>query len=557
MFDRVAPLLAAAAHHYNRGELDEAGRLCSRILRMDSRHPQALHLSGLVAMASGNSRTAQELLARAASVQSGPELLVDLAAAMIANGNPRKAIDCCRKALAITPLHAEAHYNLGTAHYRLREFEAAAASLREAVRLKPDFAPARINIGLALRGLGDYSAAQEQLEHVLRINPTDAEALLYCGIVCQDQGGFAKAIAYYERALALKPDSAEILGNMGNTYRDMGDFAKADGTFERVFALAPGYAAGRSDYSRALLARGEFARGWELYESRWEAEGWPDRADYPQPLWNGEPLAGKHLLVWGEQGIGDQIMFASMVPETLEKAASCALACEPKLVDLFARSFPAARVVARGSAAHAELIKQPFDYQVPIGSLARHLRRNFAQFPRHSGYLRADPVKTRAWSERLAALGGGRKIGISWRGGFVGTRRHLRSLDLDAWLPILRISGAEFVSLQYTECAAELEALRSRHGISVHHWQEAIDDYDETAALVCALDSVVSVCTALVHLTGALGRPAWVLVPAVPEWRYMREGERMPWYPSVTLFRQQRVGEWAGVVEQVARRLCE
>jgi hypothetical protein len=335
----------------------------------------------------------------------------------------------------------------------------------------------------------------------------------------------------------------------------MGDFPRADRTFARVLELAPGYAAGRSDYAHALLARGEFARGWELYESRWEAEGWPDRAAYTQPPWNGEPLAGKRLLVWGEQGIGDQIMFASMVPEVLAQAAACCLTCEPRLAEIFTRSFPAARVVAQGSAEPSTLAGQHFDYQVPMGSLGRHLRRDFGDFPQLRGYLHADPAKTRAWAQRLAALGPGRKIGISWRGGFVGTRRHLRSIDLQEWTPILTVPDARFVSLQYTECAAEREALRARHGIALHHWQQAIDDYDETAALVGALDLVISVCTALVHLAGALGRPAWVLVPAIPEWRYMRQGDRMPWYSSVTLIRQQRIGAWGEVIADVAARL--
>ena len=259
--------------------------------------------------------------------------------------------------------------------------------------------------------------------------------------------------------------------------------------------------------------------------------------------------------LWGEQGIGDQIMFASMIPEILACAGSCCLVCELKLTDLFSRSFPAARVVPRKSEVDRSLSGQPFDYQVPIGSLARHLRRDISDFAGGGRYLHADAGKTESWARRLADLGPGRRIGISWRGGFVGTRRHLRSLDLEAWLPILRTPGVRFVSLQYTECAAEREALRAQHGIELHHWQEAIDDYDETAALVCALDGVISVCTSLVHLTGALGRPAWVLVPAVPEWRYMREGDRMPWYSSVTLYRQERVGEWSKVIAQVAERL--
>lgn len=545
-------LLAAAARHYDRRELRDAERLCARILRRNPQHPEALHLTGLVAMARGEPRAAQDWLARAASVRPAPEILVDLAAALMTNGDLHGAVGCCRDALAISPLHAQAHYNLGTALHWMNEFEAAAASLREAVRLKPDFHAARVNLGRALLGTGDYRAAQEELERVLGVDPSHAGALLFCAIACHEQGDFAKAVGCYDKALALKSDSVDILGNLANAFRDAGNFPRAVETFERVMRLAPGNANARNDYSHALLARGEFRRGWELYEARWEAHGLSDPSRYRQPMWNGEPLAGKRLLVWGEQGIGDQMMFASMLPELLAQAESCSIACEAKLAGLFARSFPAVSVVALGSEAHAALRNEPFDYQVPFGSLARRLRASFGDFPRHSGYLRADAAKVRRWAERLAALGGGKKIGISWRGGFVRTRRHLRSIGIEQWLPVLQVPGAVFVSLQYTDCAAELEALRARQGIDVHHWQEAIEDYEETAALAGALDLVVSVCTALVHLTGALGRPAWVLVPAVPEWRYLREGERMPWYPSVRLFRQERVGEWGEAIGRVA-----
>jgi tetratricopeptide (TPR) repeat protein len=419
---------------------------------------------------------------------------VDLAAAQIGCGDPQAAERSCRRALVLDSRHLQAHFNLGTALYRRRAYEAAASSLREALALDPDFFPARVNLGLALRALGEFSAARAELE----------------------------------RAREL---------------------------FERALASEPGYAHARVEYAYTLLAAGDYARGWEHYEARWEANGWSDPADFRQPLWKGEPLEGRSLLVWGEQGVGDQILFAGLLPEVIGRAAACTVTCEEKLVRLFSRSFPGVRVLARNAALHARLGREPFDFQTPIGSLARFLRRAPGDFPLHSGYLRADPQRVCFWRERLAALGPGRTVGLSWRGGVATTRRHFRSIPLESWLPLLRLEGVHFVSLQYTDCVQELETLRARHGVLVHHWPEAIADYDETAALVCALDSVASVCTALVHLAGALGRPALVLVPAVAEWRYGRTGPRMPWYPSVELVRQRRLGDWAPAIEEVAARL--
>jgi ADP-heptose:LPS heptosyltransferase len=177
-------------------------------------------------------------------------------------------------------------------------------------------------------------------------------------------------------------------------------------------------------------------------------------------------------------------------------------------------------------------------------------------FPRHSGYLCADPLKVAAWKERLAALGPGLKVGLSWQGGTQVSRARLRSMTLEQLLPVLRVEAVQFVDLQYTDTAEERARLEAVHGVRLAHWRSGIDDYDETAALVSALDLTLSVCTAVVHLAGALGRPAWVMTPYSPEWRYGHAGECMPWYPSVKLVRQPAPGEWEPVIAAVARQLA-
>jgi len=197
------------------------------------------------------------------------------------------------------------------------------------------------------------------------------------------------------------------------------------------------------------------------------------------------------------------------------------------------------------------------DYHVLAGSLPGLLRNRLEDFPRHEGYLVADPLRAERWRARLAELGPGPKIGLSWRGGTHLTRRSLRSLALHDLLPVLRTMGLRFISLQYGECAAELEGLRRETGIEVVHWPEAIDDYEETAALCASLDLTLSVCTSVIHLNGALGKPVWVMVPAVAEWRYGVQGDSMPWYPSVRLIRQASGGDWSDVFARVTRDLAE
>ncbi|RPI48731.1 MAG: hypothetical protein EHM59_00630 [Betaproteobacteria bacterium] len=194
--------------------------------------------------------------------------------------------------------------------------------------------------------------------------------------------------------------------------------------------------------------------------------------------------------------------------------------------------------------------------QIAAGSLPLYFRRRLEDFPRHHGYLRAAPERIAHWRQRLASLGPGLKVGLSWVGGALKTRRALRSIGLPQLSPVLRSPGAHFVSLQYTRCEADIDAFTRDSGIAIHHWPEAIADYDETAALVSALDLVISVTTSIVHLAGALGKPAWILVPTVAEWRYLRSGCSMPWYPSVRLHRQAVLGDWVPVVEEIRSALC-
>jgi len=277
----------------------------------------------------------------------------------------------------------------------------------------------------------------------------------------------------------------------------------------------------------------------------------------PFAPWKGEPLEGKTLLISAEQGLGDQIMFSSCLPEVVGRAQQVILECDHRLAGLLQRSFPAVRVIGSRQEMTPPWLREVGhpDYHLRAGDLPGFFRTRLDDFPRHDGYLRADPARVAHWKARLAALGAGRMIGLSWRGGTRGTRRSLRSLGLSDLLPILRIPGLRFVSLQYGDCAEDLEALRRETGIEVAHWPEAIADYEETAALCVALDLTVSVCTSVIHLNGALGRPVWVMVPAVAEWRYGVAGETMPWYPSVRLIRQAATGAWAEGFAQVARDL--
>lgn len=392
----------------------------------------------------------------------------------------------------------------------------------------------------------DCGTAESIAARAVETHPDSREAVLLLGMARQKLHRCEEALLCYERADRLGGADAELWDLRGSACQELGRLEEAFAAYDRALELRPDYVLAKFHRALARLLVGDFERGWPEYELRLLND---NGGASPYPRWDGATRCG--VLVRREQGLGDEIMFASMFGDLQRTAGRCAIECDPRLASLFARSFPAVQVLpTRDGEASGAL--SGIDAEIPAGSLGAIFRRKSSDFPRHQGYLVADPARVSHWGRRLEALGPGLKVGLSWRGGVRKTRAALRSLNLDALAPILDLPGLRFVSLQYTPGAeGEIQGAAA----PVVHWPEAIADYDETAALVCALDIVVSVCTSVVHLCGALGRPAWVLAPLSPEWRYGFTGSGMPWYPSVRIFRQRSYGDWRSVVGEVADAL--
>ena len=432
------------------------------------------------------------------------------------------------------------------------------AALWRSVKVRPGRAPAADPPGTLLdrvRGLIERDACDEALALAQAAAERDAysfEANLCLALALHKLHDSQRALVACEAAYRLRADDADLHDLRGSILQELGRLDEAAADYDRAVVLRPDFALARFHRGLAALLAGDFERGWDDYElRRLNALRHASAAGVEQ--WDGSSLAGRTIWVTREQGLGDEIMFASMLPEIIAGAGRCLVECDARLVPIFQRSFPAAIVFA--SRPDGELPPalrgEKVHFAVGSGSLARFLRRRAEAFPPHAGYLRADAGRVEQWRQRLAALGPGLKVGISWTGGVRKTRRALRSIPLAEWAPILKIPGTRFVSLQYTPGAAEQAA-----SAGVVHWPEAIEDLEHTAALACALDLVVSVCTSIVHLTGALGRPAWVLAPHAPEWRYGAAGETMIWYPSVRMFRQPAPGDWRAPIAAVAERLA-
>jgi len=483
------------------------------------------------------------------------DILNELGLVEHAFGNVSCALDTFELAVNANPDHPEAWNNLGLAHAARGRVRDAKRCFLRAISIRPNFYTALCNLGLACQQLEELEEADRHLRAAIAANSELPEAWLNLGGVLQDLGRLEEARSACEEAIRHSAGGTDTRVALGGVLYRLGESQAAEREFRAALARDAASPEARLGLAQVLLARGAFAEGWDLYEARLKARGSPAR-HFPFPPCEGRP-DGRRLLIYGEQGIGEEILFASCLPDVAREAACCSLVCSPRLQGLFGRSFPSIELLSEGAA--MKLVESGDAIRdvacLPIGSLPRLYRRERAHFPRHAGYLAADPARVARWRERLAALPGARRFGIAWRGGRASTGRALRSLAPEQLAAVLATPGIAWVSLQHGAKDEELARLGAACGARIAHWQDALADLEETAALLCALDGSVTVASTVVHLGGALGRPVWVLTPVAPTWRYMADGAELPWYPSARLFRQARPGEWDEPVRRVAEAL--
>ncbi len=505
-----------------------------------------------------NSPAALEALPAHAQIAARAAFEAGLAA--YSAGEFATAAACFNRALHYRHDDADAHNNVGLSYFGDGCLDDAADAFLLAIHFRPHFPQAFYNMALTALQRGDCDDAIKSLERALELSPAYVAAHNTLGYVLTHlTGDFERGAAHIRTALELSPAEPDVLCNYSAVLTQEGNTRQALQVCERLLAGHPDMHEARLNRALARLKLGHYAEAWPDYEARKLARGNYARRNLPFTEWQGEQLQGGKLLLYAEQGLGDQIMFASCVPDTMQRGGICLIECAPALVPLFSRSFPSASVLAQSgneenvaSLAHAAGV----DHQIAMGSLPAHFRKRLDDFPRVTGYLRADPARREYWKHRLRNLGPGLKVGISWSGGTRSTQGASRSTQLAQWLPILQTRRCHFVSLQYGNAATDLAAMLQAQPLPVHDWREANETFDETAALVAELDLVISVQTALVHLAGSLGKSTWVLLQANCEWRYGEDGETMPWYPTIRLLRQSRRGKWQPVFERIARDLA-
>ncbi|MGZ5114606.1 MAG: tetratricopeptide repeat protein [Burkholderiales bacterium] len=472
-------------------------------------------------------------------------------------GRNEDAADSFALALAHDEHLAGAWFGYGKLLRRAGRLEDAIVHLKRAVAESIDASDAWIELGLASNEFGQTEAAADAYEHAIRADPDRPAGYINLGLLYLSQLGDAcRAEMLFRRAIDLAPDRIEPHANLGLALHEQGRSQECLSNYDQLVEAHPDCSEYRWHRGCVRLSIGDFERGWLDHEARKLRLGrW--RRPLPFPEWDGSSDAAGKLLVYAEQGLGDEIMFASCLPDVLQISQRCIIECDARLASLFQRSFPKAQVhgVDRAVddlswlAEHADITAQ-----CAIGSLPQYFRRSSKAFEGRGPYLVADPHLVDRWRERLRSAGHGLKVGIAWRGGTYKTRRELRSTALTQWQPVLSEREVQFFALQ-SASHEELQELRRMSGLSIHERPDITKDVDELAALIACLDLIITVQGTTAHLAGAQGRPVWILLNYSAEWRYMNAGERMPWYPSAKLFRQTTPGAWDALFDAAAHEL--
>jgi tetratricopeptide (TPR) repeat protein len=489
----------------------------------------------------------------------------NLGTALQAQGKMEDARACYRRSIEINPDHIEGHNNLGNVSKELGALEDAVACYRKAIDINPDYFEGYSNLGNVLRDLGRFDEAITNCRQALSLQPDFAEAHNNLGNALQGNGAYEDAMASYRQAIALMPDFAEAYSNLGNALKDQGQLEEALGNYKRVLEIDPENAKAHFNLGILQLLSGNFEEGWPNYDWRWRVKDFVSHESniiHKESLWHGENLKGpdgKKILVSMEQGIGDEIMFASMIPDLAQVADEIVVECEARLVPLFKRSFPTITFIVRSDAPLDDATEDEIDFQIPAGNLGSHFRRNFDQFPKPASYLLPDAKKKghirNDYSDRWPDK---RLVGISWKSGNVSVGGK-RSLMLDQWEPLLANPDCQFINLQYGNVAGDLADLKKSTGVDVYQDPsvDPLKDMDAFAAQVAALDLVISVTNTTVHVAGALGIPTWIMLQNVPDWRWVRGRDDSLWYPSIRLFRQENPDNWEGVIARVNEELSQ
>lgn len=537
-----------------------------------------------------NAKAAYQKILKVAPQDKNAHHLLGLALHQL--GESEKGISHIKKAIAIDPTQASFYANLGNVFAALKQYDDALDVLQKAVTLAPADSDTKSNLGLVLRELGKLDEGEKVLRETLKASPGHGLALLNLGNILKDKeqtdealsifkealksqpanadllanigmllwqkGGLDEAEQFCKKALSLNPQHLKAMNNLGCIFWRRGDLSKALDIFDQISAISPDYAWPHFNRGCIQLLKGNFKVGWQGYEwglllkdgRRVLNKAQLTKADVRKI----DDVQDKSVLVLNEQGVGDHVMFSSILPDLAKVAKNVVAACDKRMVPLFKRSFQAVENLSFvTSGDHPGAV----DDGICLGSLGSLFRNEMADFPKQNSFLKADEDKTKELRARYWQGQEGKKlIGIAWKSKNMSYGKG-RSAGLDLWKPVLTTPDCVFVNLQYGDTDTDIERAQQSFGISIID-DKAIDplaSLDDFSAQVSAMDLIISIDNSTVHFAGGLGVPVWTLLPTDCDWRWLQEGEKSYWYPSMRLFRQKESGQWDEVFADVARAL--
>jgi Flp pilus assembly protein TadD len=587
--DSVAQWVARGFAEHRAGRLAQAETAYRQALAIQPGHCDALHFLGLIAHQMGdNEKAARHIRAAIAANGVNPGYHCNLGLILCQLDRPTDAEVSLRTALRLRPEYPEALNCLGMTLHELGRPGEAEACYQEALRLKPDFAEAFNNLGNALFALGRPDEAETSCRRAVSFEPTLAEAHANLGIALAAQGRAAEAERSYREALRLRPERPAVSNNLGATLSLLGrpaeaaicfrdavrlqpDFADAQSNLafalcdlrrpaeaqaaaREAIRLQPEFADAHNNLSYALLLEGRMEEGWAEYEWRWKTKNMAAGARaFRAPLWTGQPIGERTILLHAEQGMGDTLQFCRYAP-MIEPRARVVLEVQAPLARLVLRLPGIAQVVLRGEPL------PPFDLHCPLLSLPRAFRTTVCTVPATAPYLSAYPEAAAVWKDRLAKLPFGLKVGLVWAGEPRAGSPDLtaidarRSIALEALAPLAEVAGVIFISLQ--KGGPAVQAASPPSGMILVDFTAELGDFADTAALVENLDLVISVDTSVAHLAGAMGKPVWLLNRFDSCWRWLLDRDDSPWYPTLRQFRQGAPGDWTSPIVAVQSALA-
>jgi Flp pilus assembly protein TadD len=581
----IQDVLMAGVKAHQTGDLNAAASSYQKILEIAPGHADANHLLGLVYFQSDHPSEAEQLIRKAISIDANVPLYhANLGRVLKSVDDNAGAVSAFRNAVVLSPDDAILHADLSSALLGAGDPDGARARAHLALELQPDLAEAHLNLGLALQDLHGPTdeEAEKHLRRAVELNPELAGSYLALGVSAHEKGQEGNAIAYYINALRLNPEFVEAHTNLGNIYRmanafddavnhyhaalgirddnphiwgnlgvalqEQGHLDDALTAYDCGIALSPDDPEILRNRGMARLLAGHFTEGWRDYRHRWKTPRFRElEREWPCPEWTGEGQKGAHILVHAEQGFGDTIQFARYLRELRDHGFKVHFECPDVIQPLFKGADFIKSLITPGEAFPKT------DFHVPLLNLPGILSPDYVSEPYADPYLAVPKSARKKWQGIMRNWPSGKRVGISWRGNPDHVRDDLRSPGLVSFSPLFDLEGVQLVSLQKDNAADDTAKLSSGHRLIDP--TDQIIDFGDTAALMMELDAIISCDSAPLHLAGALGCQTFALLPYIAEWRWGKEDETTPWYPSMKLFRQSEPGDWPGVMDRAVEDL--